>query len=66
MDSDLCSNLCQVLGVAGGLGTGKYLGLPSILGCNIKTILTILKVEFGRKSILDKVELYHKLVGGAC
>lgn len=51
MSQNMCNNFSSLLGVQQCLGTGKHLGLPSMVGRSKKATFAILKSEFGGKLI---------------
>lgn len=46
---DLISTITNILGVYGSIGSGKYLGLPSMVGRNKKAIFSYLKDRIWKK-----------------
>jgi hypothetical protein len=55
-------DLSGIMGVKQVLGTGTYLGLPSMVGRSKKSTFWYIKDRFGRKLTLGAVELFQKRV----
>lgn len=49
------------LGVNVCLGTGKYLGLPSMIGRSKKSLFKFIKIEFGGRLMCGVVDCFQRL-----
>lgn len=62
VSENLKHSITNIMGVQVVLGTGKYLGLPLMIGRNCTTVFSYVKDHVCRKLILGDVNVFLKRV----
>jgi hypothetical protein len=61
-DPGVITNISTLLGVSNTIGSGKYLGLPSMVGRSKKAIFSYLKDHIWKNVKRGVLDLFHVLV----